>query len=59
MNDQPKVRKVSEKTRLKQEAKYLRGQIRKLQALALQRQKVNELRKALDDLQYEEQCRSR
>jgi hypothetical protein len=37
-------RKVSEKTRLKQEAKYLRGKIRKLEALAKQRENVNILR---------------
>src|SRR5271166_1205883 len=51
----PVQRAPSEKTRLRNEAKYLRREMRKIQALRSQRGKVDKMRKALDDLQYEEQ----
>ena len=47
----------SEKTRLKHEAQRLRRDMRKIQSLRNQRAKVEKLRAALDDLQYEEQNR--
>ena len=47
----------SEKTRLKNEAKRLRKAMRQIANLRNQRAKVEKLRAAFDDLQYEEQNR--
>jgi hypothetical protein len=49
----PEPRQISEKTRLKQEAKYLRRQIKQAQNLLNQRKKVQTQRALLEDLQYQ------
>ncbi len=55
----PLYRPPQEKTRLKHEARRLNRELSKLHALQSQRLKVEALRKKLDDLQYDEQCRTR
>jgi len=47
---EPIVRKVSEMTRLKREARYIKKGIRKANALLKQRQMVKDLDAKLDDL---------
>jgi hypothetical protein len=51
----PEKRKPSEQWCLKQTAKSIRKEIRKLERLMKQRQAVKDLRGRLDDLQYEVQ----
>ncbi len=44
---------LTEKTRLKREAKQIRKEIAKARALIRQRQQVKSMRGQLDDLQYQ------